>query len=217
MKNNKGIAPLIIVLIVAGILALVGGGYYAVKKYKAPVIQPAATQTQTSTQPVQDEAASTMTQKTDTQTVKNYSIIQCGVKLTVKINQTANIKNISTDRGTAIELTVGEPRPNSVLEIQCMAKNKSPQTDAEKFLNDVSNILLTVSGGKSGETEKNDYSVFDGQTLSLIKNLYWANGISGYKDGSETIGFENQDWIYLFSFSNPEQARNQNSFVISIR
>lgn len=48
MKNNKGIAPIIIILIVAGILALGGGGYYAVKKYKAPAIQPVVTQNQPS-------------------------------------------------------------------------------------------------------------------------------------------------------------------------
>ena len=57
MKNNKGIAPLILILIVAGILILGGGGYYVVKKYKTPSIQPVGNQNQTSTQPVQDEMA----------------------------------------------------------------------------------------------------------------------------------------------------------------
>ena len=55
MKNNRGIAPLIVVLIVAGVLVLGGGGYYAVKKYKTPAIQPVVGQNQTSTQPTQDE------------------------------------------------------------------------------------------------------------------------------------------------------------------
>lgn len=217
MKNNNGIATLIAVLIVAGILALGGGGYYVVKKLWTPAVQPEIAQNKILTQPTQDEAAS-MTQKTDAQTIKNYSISQCGVELAVKTNQAVTIKNIKTERdnGDIMQLYVGEPLPNSVLEIECQTKNKNPQTDAEKFANSVQNIFY-ITSNMSGEVNKNDYSVFDEQTLSLIKKLYWATGSGGYKEGSETIGFENQDWIYLFSFLNPEQAKNQDSFVISVR
>ena len=158
--NDKGIAPLIVVLIVAGILALGSGGYYAVKKYKAPVTQMVVTQNPTSTQPMQDEVAS-MTQKTDTQTAKNYSITQCGVELAVKTDQTVTIKNIKTERGNGdiMQLYVGKPLPNSVLEIECQTKNKNPQTDAEKFANSVQNIFY-ITSNISGEVNKNDYSVF---------------------------------------------------------
>ncbi len=55
--NNKGIAPLIVILIAAGILALGSGGYYAVKKYKTPIAQPGIAKNQTSTQSAQDETA----------------------------------------------------------------------------------------------------------------------------------------------------------------
>lgn len=39
MKNQKGIAPIAVVLIIIGVLALGGGGYYAVKKFQKPAIQ----------------------------------------------------------------------------------------------------------------------------------------------------------------------------------
>lgn len=65
MKNNKGIAPLIVILIIAGILALGGGGYYIAQKYKAPVVQQEIAQNQTSTQPAQDETAGWKTYTND--------------------------------------------------------------------------------------------------------------------------------------------------------
>lgn len=37
--NQKGIAPIVIIFIIAGILVLGGGGYYAVKKYQRPSVQ----------------------------------------------------------------------------------------------------------------------------------------------------------------------------------
>ena len=37
--NQKGIAPIAIVLIILGILVLGGGSYYAVKKFQKPVVQ----------------------------------------------------------------------------------------------------------------------------------------------------------------------------------
>ena len=141
---------------------------------------------------------------------KTYTISSCGVKVIVKTNQTFTTENVKTGRSTGDNILFR----GTGLDIWCQAKNKNPQTDTELFLNNVSNVLSVQSDGTTG-VNKNDYRVFDDQTISSITKLYSARNV-GYKEGSEAIGFETQNWIYTFTFLNPAQAKNQGSFLISV-
>lgn len=138
----------------------------------------------------------------------------CGINVFVKNNQ-----SIKTSTGNSGELKwgqllVGDSMPNSNLAISCTEKNKKPQTDLDKNMNDVAYVLSIQSDG-SHKVNKNSYDVFDKSTLSYIKDLYSAKN-RGYRPDSETIGFSTEDWIYTFSFLNQEQNKNQDSFIVSI-
>lgn len=138
----------------------------------------------------------------------------CGIDVFVKNNQ-----SIKTSTGNSGELTwgqllVSDSMPDSNLAIYCTEKNKKPETDLDKDMNDVAYVLSIQSDGSS-KVNKNSYGVFNKSTLSLIKDLYSAKN-GGYRTGSETIGFSTEDWIYTFSFLNPEQNKNQNTFIVSV-
>ena len=135
-----------------------------------------------------------------------YSIPLCGITLAVKTNQ-----KISTSTGDLYgQILVGGNLPASTLEVFCHARSKQPQTG----FYDISTDLAVQSDGSSA-VNKNNYLVFDQKTLSSISQMYSAQN-RGYRKGSETIGFQTNDWIYEFSFLNPAQNKNQDSFVISV-
>ncbi len=111
-------------------------------------------------------------------------------------------------------LAVGGAMPKSELEVTCTQKIANPQTAADVSKNDIA-FMLSVQSDGSSKVDKDLYLALDAQTRSNITQLYSAMN-QGYRQGSETIGFSNQDWLYTFSFLNPAQARNQNDFVISV-
>jgi len=207
MKNSQRgfVMPLLLALIA---ILLVGGGAYVYVQSKQGSQSDIVNQTPQTTSNIQ---APTPTPPSGN---KSYPLSLCGINVTVRTGQT-----VKTDTGNSAglawgQLIVGDAMPNSVLEISCTAKNKNPQSDTEKFMNNVSDVLDVQSAGSS-KANKDQYMVFDKQTLSSITNLYSAKD-RGYRIGSETIGFETKDWIYTFSFTNPEQAKNQETFVISV-
>ena len=79
----------------------------------------------------------------------------------------------------------------------------------------IQQVLGIQSKQDTVEVNKNDYSIFDQQTLSNITHLY-SNYPAGYSTSTDAIGFSTPDWYYEFSFTNPSQATNQNTFVISV-
>jgi len=190
--NQKGSVNIIVIALV---IALVGvGGYFVF------VENPVSDVEQTTSVP--------------SSTNKGYSLSLCGINVVVKTDQSVKINTGNSGGSAWGQLIVGDAMPNSNLEISCRAKNKNPQSDTEKLMNDVSYVLGIQSSG-SFKVSKNSYMVFDEKTLSSIGDLYSAKD-RGYRVGSETIGFSTENWIYTFSFLNPEEAKNQNSFVISV-
>ena len=200
--NQKGFANIILVVV---IVILVGAvGYFAFVKKSEPITQ----------QPAPTSTSSTQTPTPTPSAAKSYPLSLCGINVTVKTGQSVKT-NTGNSAGLAWgQLTIGDAMPNSALEVSCTAKNKNPQSDTEKLMNDVSYVLGIQSSGSS-KVNKNLYAVFNKQTLSSIVDLYSAKD-RGYRVGSETIGFSTENWIYTFSFLNPAEAKNQNSFVISV-
>ena len=203
--SRKGFAPIVILLVVLGVVLAGAAGYFALKK-SAPVGQTPNNQ-------------STSTPTSETANWKTYSLPQCGLIVKTKIEQPVNVFSSGGDSGQL--LVVGKPLPNnipnvpdSILTVDCTKRNKNPQSSTEKLLDDVSFDLSVQSSGSS-EVNKKIYLVFDNQTMSSIDKMYSAKN-RGYRKGSETLGFENSDWIYTFSFLNPSQARNQDSFILSV-
>ncbi len=143
---------------------------------------------------------------------KNSVISQCGIKLTIKTNQTVSSQNIIPESDVYIVRQYSvESTPKSNLQIECVAKTNNVHNNGPKNISD----YLSVQSDGSSEVNKNSYVVFDRQTISSITKLYSANN-RGYREGSETIGFETKDWMYTFSFTDPAQAKNQDTFVISV-
>ncbi len=79
----------------------------------------------------------------------------------------------------------------------------------------VQQVLGIDASSDASQVNKGNYSVFDQDTLSNIPALY-SEVPAPHHPGSELIGFESNGWIYKFIFSNPQDARNQNSFIISV-
>ncbi len=175
-----------IVLIIILILIVSIAGYFFLKT---------TPQTQQTSTPIQTSS-----------TNKNYILSVCGIKLTVNTNQAVN-----TENGDLYgQIIVGDPLPKSTLEVFCHVKDKNSLNP----IYEISKYLSIQSSGAS-QVNKNIYRVFDKNTLLSIQQLYSAKN-RGYREDSETIGFENKDWIYTFSFLNPEQAKNQDNFIISV-
>lgn len=66
------------------------------------------------------------------------------------------------------------------------------------------------------KVNKDNYLVFDQNTRTNgIDTLYSQSHMTRHP-GWESIGFSNNEWYYEFSFSNPEQTKNQDTFVISV-
>lgn len=218
MKNKKGNVAIIAIIIM--IVAITAGvvGYLFAKKTQAPVAAPVVTQpvsiTQVPvTQPAVQPTAQSNNASIETPAEKN-SLSICGVTVVVKNKQPIE-KNSGDIGGLAwYQLTVGDSMPNSTLEIYCTEKNVNPKDDSDKQMNDVSYVLDIQSDGSS-KVNKNLYSVFDTLTLSNINELFSAMN-RGYRTGSETIGFSTQKWVYTFSFMNPKEDKNQDTFVISV-
>ncbi len=145
---------------------------------------------------------------------KNYSLPLCGINVIVKTGELAKTditSTIGTEQGRII---IGKDMPDSDIELACRKKTKKPTMEIEKLMNDISYFLSIQSSG-SGKVSKDSYTVFDKQTLQSITDLYSAKD-RGYREGSETIGFSNENWIYSFSFLNPEDAKNQDKYVIFV-
>lgn len=200
MENlQKGfIVPLLLALIA---LLLIGGGAYVYtqKKQENPPVMENVTLPQ----------ATSTAQTSNSQTPKKYSISKCGIEVTIKTNQAVKTKDISAGRYDFVEQRQYsiESVPKSDLIVECYARSvRSPKNVS---------FYLSVQSDGSSEVNKNNYPVFDQQTISSITKLYSAKN-RGYREGSETIGFENKDWMYTFSFLNPKQARNHDTFIISV-
>ncbi len=145
---------------------------------------------------------------------KIYTLPLCGVTVVVKtvdLVKTDISNNTGARQGRII---VGKDMPDSDLEISCVKKREKPTTETEKLMNDISYFLSIQSSG-SVKIRKDSYAVFDKQTLMNIKDLYSAKD-RGYREGSETIGFSNESWIYTFSFLNPAEDKNQDNYIISV-
>jgi hypothetical protein len=202
---NKGFAAFAVLIILAVIAVVAGIAYVHLvalpQMNGTPAIAPPGSSSS-------GNAADANNVQTGVPQSKNYSLSLCGVTLTVKTGQTVNMT--ADPSGSWADLSVGDPMPGSVLDVSCTSRN-----GWDGHAQDTISYVLSVQSDGSSKVDKNGYLVFDGQTGSLISQLYSAKNGS-YRSGSETIGFETADWLYLFSFLDPAQARNQDSFAISV-
>lgn len=211
MKNTQKFFAVKLLIIIA---VLFVGGIYIYEKIRAQKTTVPRVAEPTTQQPTSSSISDSNTQASKPTSSGKSSLSLCGINVIVKSNQPVST-NTGNSGGLAWgQLIVGDPMPHSVLAVSCTAKSKNPGSEAERLMNDVSYVLGIQSSGSS-KVNKSLYTVFDKQTLSSIVDLYSAKD-RGYRPGSETIGFSNQDWVYTFSFLNPEEGKNQNSFVISV-
>jgi uncharacterized protein (UPF0333 family) len=206
MKNlHKGfISPLLLAIIA---VLFIGGGAYVYMQNKQ-ANQPTAMTLTTQ--------ASSTTQATASQAVKNYSIPLCGLKLTVKNSQLFNVATgtqrdeLGDDYGDYILInTVGTVENTHSYLFECQRTNIFQGFNIRG--------ALSVDNGPDAAVvvSKNDYLVFDESTRSSIPALY-SEFPEPHHDGYELFGFSNNDWFYSFSFSNPEYAKSQDNFIISV-
>jgi hypothetical protein len=211
MKNlQKGfIIPLLIAIIV--VLGIGGVSYIYLQKQKINKLELEKKivedndvfSTTTANTTVQSTSSSINLSKNLYQS-KNYSL-PCGVNIGVKTNQP--VSTSTYNNGSMFSLHVGAQNTTQAnMFINCSKRTEDSLEVAK---------VISVQADKSQEVSKDDYLVFDAQTLSLIPKLYSSKNY-GYTTDSEVIGFEYNGWIYGFYFLNPEQARNKNSFEISI-
>ena len=204
--SRNGSVAVIVTLIILG-LVVVGGIAYVHYVYLPQMAAQSnnIAQSPTST-PVgassTNNAANANGAQAGSSASRNYSLPLCGATLTVKTGQAVN----TAETGSWGEAWVGSAMPDSALDINCVSRSGNSQN--------ISDFLAIQSDGSS-QVNKDDYLVFDQQTRSSITQLYLAKN-RGYRAGSETVGFETADWLYAFSFLNPAQARDQDSFIISI-
>jgi len=209
MKNSqKGfIVPLLVVSL--ALLVIGRSGYiYLQNKNSQNQIDKKVVDTKTVSSTTTNSAVQSTSSSIDSLgdlSQSNTHSLPCGISLEVKTNQ--SVSTSTYDNGSMFSLHVGaRSTTQASMFINCSKKTDSSQ--------DVSRVIQ-VQADKSQEVNKNDYLVFDAQTLSLISKLY-ASKNYGYTAGSEVVGFENNGWIYALYFLNPDQARNQNSFEISV-
>jgi len=222
MKNKKGNIAVIAIIVV--IVAITAGvvGWLVAKTSQAPTQQPAEKQQTTKTKTVvqtQPEVQQTTPKQSVSSTTDNAGeknvLSACGITVTVKNKLPVKTESINSAGIIWHQMTIGGDMPDSRLEISCTAKNKNPKTNLDKLRNDASSVLDVQSDGAT-KVNKTLYNVFDATTISNISNLYSAMN-RGYRAGSETVGFSNQDWVYTFSFMNPKENKNQDTFAISVK
>ncbi len=220
MKNKQGnVAVIALIVVIVAITASVITWLIATRT-QAPAPQVAVSQPTAPVAQMQPVAKPTTptTQATNlsaTNPDEENSLSACGITVTLKNKLPVKTTSGNSEGIIWNQMTIGGDMPNSRLEIDCTAKNKNPQTDLDKLNNDASYVLGVQSDG-ANKADKALYKVFDGITISKISNLYSAMN-RGYRTGSETIGFSNEDWVYTFSFMNPKENKSQDTFTISVK
>lgn len=145
------------------------------------------------------------TSVTKTEGQRTYSLPACGVVVLAKHGDAVEATNI-------MEYPVTEAQYLNLTSGFSMECRKVDRNDS--VFSSVSKVLSIQSSG-SQKVDKNIYKVFDSMTLSDIKDLYSAKN-RGYCSNCEDIGFQSSNWIYIFSFKNPNEARNQDTFIIAV-
>lgn len=149
------------------------------------------------------ESQSTSVTKTEGQ--RTYSLPVCGVVVLAKNGDSVESTNIGEKFGAEMEYL----KLASGFSMECRKVDRN-----DSVFSSVSKVLSIQSSG-SQKVDKNIYKVFDSMTLSDIKDLYSAKN-RGYCRDCEDIGFQSDNWIYIFSFKNPDEARNQDTFIIAV-
>jgi len=202
MKNQKGSAVVWAIIIIA-ILVIAGGIYFYSRNSSvstAPI--------QTTTGAPAPTVSVNLNPSSQPSNSNAYSLSQCGLSVTVKVDQPVNVA--SSSAASVYWLTVGN-NPTTSYDLL----NASCRKASDFAPLNIQQILGIDAPSDASQVNKVDYSVFDQNTLSNIPALY-SEVPAPHHPGSEEVGFERNGWIYEFTFSNPQDARNQNSFVISV-
>ena len=112
-------------------------------------------------------------------------------------------------------LSFGGPMPESRVHISCSPKNKNPVSNLDKLMNDITYILSIQSSDVELVDNPSIYSIFSKETLEKIDPLYSTKN-RGYRKGSDTVGFEFNDWLYQISFKFAEEIQSTNDFFVEL-
>ncbi len=167
MKNNRGIAPLIVILIVAGILALSGGGYYAVKKYKTPIVQPGIAKNQTSTQSAQEIAG-----------WKTYTNSQYGYQ--IDYPQTASVSAMENAVYPGLDVTI---KDND--NFQMTVSTRSSEKTLQQYLAEYDS--RSISAGDAKELNVGGLQAFQRKEIALGPG--WDNIVTYLKKDDAVVAF----------------------------
>jgi|GEM_PF-5421425 len=193
MKNlQRGSVNAWLVTIIIILVAIVG--YFIFTKKPIAVDQKSTSEvTNTVTNP---SVSSTPTAPI----AKTYSMSACGVTVVTKGGEAGSV----TENSGQFTLNV-----DSSFSVNC-----SPKSIWQNLT--IQQVLGINGSGSADPVSKNNYLVFDQDTRTNIYQLY-SEKPAPLKPESELVGFSKGDWYYKFYFSNPSEAANQDSFVISVR
>ena len=155
MKNQKGSVVAWTIVIIA-ILVVAGGIYFYSKNTSVPV-SPAQTTVTTGT-PVPTVSVN-LNPQSQSPNSNVYSLLQCGLNVTVKVDQPVNVG--SSSAASESWLTVGEdPVTNySLLSASCQKASVYPSMTVQQ-------VLGIDASSDASQVNKGNYSVFDQDTLS---------------------------------------------------
>jgi hypothetical protein len=223
--NHRSKGFVTIFLLVLFTLLVAAGISYAGYIYSKP--QFSGTSTSTDTGPITYQykdtslsASGTSSPDTSSSAADTYSLDAthplsvCGITVLVKNGDNVIISSGLISGLKWAEMAVGEAMPKSDLDISCQQKIKTLVTSSDKLSNSISYMLSTRSSS-AAKVSIGSYQSFSTSTQAIIPALYSVKN-SGSRSGSETIGFASDEWLYTFSFLHPAQARNQNTFVITV-
>ncbi len=170
-----------------------------------PVL-PQSTSTQVISQKSFSETASTIEMGQSA----TYSLPVCGVSLAVKSTTTERTATIMQAKDGQFDIRIGDSTSTApTFAVTCM-----PRIITDFVFSDIA-TYIGMNGGPPSIVNPDDYGIFDQQTLPYIPKLYLETE-KPFAPGSVELGFQSKSWLYDFYFTNPEQATNQNSFIISV-
>lgn len=112
-----------------------------------------------------------------------------------------------------VSVTLGQAMPQSDVHIECRS-NDTTSPHKNRMIVSVQEWLDTQSAGAQ-IVNKNEFSIFTPATLAAIEQLYNAKD-RGYRQGSDTLGFQEGSWFYAISFKSDGAVKTTQDFKVHL-